>query len=375
MFSEPAVICPAWVCQSDLAALWRAWLPQQPTLRLAVYSAVALALITTAVMLQILVLSDLGNRRARRRKAFNETWRPYLALCSISDPVPTDAPTLKARDRLWWLLQWNRLQQQLRGSARIRMNATLVAFGMEDHVLRLLGGGVRKRLIALTSLRYFGTAAHWDLIAALLSHRNAVIALAAARTLVEIDPTRAMTTVLPMARQRMDWALPRLTALCQSAGPDAVTAPLLAVMYAADEAERQRLGSLMILAQPRLTGPWARAQLEQPSTTELLEVALRCLGAINDPRDRPRVLQHLDHDDPNVRLLALRAFQNMAGRDDEARLIDMLGDRSWWVRQAAADAVAALPGYTDARLTELVAQVEDRYGKDALRRVLAERRE
>ena len=50
----------------------------------------------------------------------------------------------------------------------------------------------------------------------------------------------------------------------------------------------------------------------------------------------------------------------------------LLGDPSWWVRQAAADSLATLPGATAERLQTLFRQVHDRYGQDALRRAMAE---
>ncbi len=366
--------CPAWLCQSDLVDSWRNWIPSEPMLRMAVYSAIVLALITVTVMLQVIALSELGNRRALRRKSFNDTWRPFLALCSVTDDLPSPPPRLSRRDRLWWVLQWNRLQQQLRGPARERMNLSLGALGMEPYVLGLLRGGVRKRLIALTCLRYFGRLRHWDAIAELVAHRNAVLSLSAAQTLAAIDANRAMALVLPMALRRHDWASPRLAALCHYAGPAAVTPPLLATMYTADETERLRLASLMTLAEPRLTGPWARLQLDSDAAAELLQTALRCLGAINDPRDRSRILAQFGHADANVRLIAVQTFRHQADADGAEWLIGMLTDPSWWVRQAAADAVASLPGYTETKLLELAQTFPDRYGKDALRRVIAERR-
>lgn len=367
--------CPAWLCRDDILTFWQQRVTAQPMLRLAFYCAAMLALFTAVVMLQVVLLADLGNRRARKRSIFNDTWRPFLALCSIADDIPASAPRLKSSERLWWLLQWNRVQQQLRGPARARMNQVLASFDMEPYVLGLLRGGLRKRLVALTCLRYFGNEGHWDAIAPLLANRNALLALAAARTLIAIDAPRAMATVLPMAKERHDWALPRLATLCQIAGQQAVTAPLLTVMYAAGELERARLAILMTSAEPRLTGPWARAQLDRRASADLLQVALRCLGRINDPRDRLRVRDQLTHTDPNVRLVAVQTLLPMAEEDDNRRFIGMLSDRSWWVRQAAADAIASLPGFSSERLAELMQTVPDRYGQDALRRVIAERRE
>lgn len=374
MLSEVIGTCPAWLCANGYIALFKSWLPAEPILRVAVQSSLVLGLITLAIMIQVMLISEVSNRRRQRRAQFNDTWRPVLALCSISNELPANLPPLPTDQRLWWVLQWNRIQQQMRGPARERMNLALQALDMEAFVLSLLRGGVRKRLIALTCLRYLGAPRHWDLLTPLLDHRNAIIALAAARTLIEIDASLAMQLILPKVAQRQDWALPRLAALCQSAGQAAVTAPLLSSMYLASEAQRGRLASLLLWAEPRLTGPWARAQLDHSgASTELVIIALRCLGEINDPRDRARMLAQLTRTDPTIRLVAVQMFQRQAGSTDAAHLLPLLGDRSWWVRQATADALAELPGFSAERLAELAHSYPDRYGQDALRRVIAER--
>ncbi|WP_312941697.1 HEAT repeat domain-containing protein [Stutzerimonas balearica] len=50
----------------------------------------------------------------------------------------------------------------------------------------------------------------------------------------------------------------------------------------------------------------------------------------------------------------------------------LLADSNWAVRQAAADALAHLPGATPERLQQLLQEVDDRYGQDALRRAMVE---
>ena len=374
MFSDAFGTCPAWLCANSYLARYLDLLPEEPTLRFALHSSVVLGLITVAIMLQVLLISEVSNRRRLRRVQFNDAWRPFLALCSISDQMPTDRPTLPNDQRLWWVLQWNRFQQQMRGPARERMNLALQSLDMEPFVLSLLRSGVRKRLIGLTCLRYLGAPRHWQLLVPLLNHRNAIISLSAAHTLIAIDAPQAMRLILPKAAQRPDWALPRLAALCQSAGQAAVTAPLLSTLYLASEAERNRLASLLLWAEPRLTGPWARAQLDHSgASADQVIIALRCLGELNDPRDRARMLGQLAQQDANIRLVAIQAFQRQARAEDVAHLLPLLGDRSWWVRQATADSIAALPGFSQDRLAELAMSYPDRYGQDALRRVIAER--
>ncbi len=92
------LVCPAWLCDSPWPVSWQAWLPDDTTLRLAVYSALALGVITLLVLLQVLLLAEVSARRERRRKQFNDNWRPYFALCSLSDSLP-EAPSLPRGQR------------------------------------------------------------------------------------------------------------------------------------------------------------------------------------------------------------------------------------------------------------------------------------
>lgn len=100
--------------------------------------------------------------------------------------------------------------------------------------------------------------------------------------------------------------------------------------------------------------------------------ALRCLCELGDPRDRGRLLRAIQHTHADVRLGALQALHKQARTEDSQVFMPLLADTSWWVRQAAADSLAALPGITRERLDLLLTQVADRYGQDAPRRAIAE---
>lgn len=371
MPSELLARCPAWLCgmpQQALAALQT----DDAVLRLALYCVVGLTALTLLVMLQVLLLSEVAKRRARRRQQFNDLWRPYFALCSLADTLPEAAAPPARTQELWFLLQWNRTQMQLRGASQQRMNQALLALGMHRRALELLRGRVRARLIGLTCLRHLGDAQYWDAVQPLLHSRNTVVSLAAAQTLVAMNPDRAMQIILPAATRRLDWALPRLANLCLQAGEQAVTLPLMMVLNDLGSSGHRRLVALLVHCDSRHAAPWARARLDESASAEQLQVALRCLGELGDPRDRPRLQLALTHEQANVRLAALQALHKQAGRDDDVLFVPLLSDSSWWVRQAAADSLASMPGATPERLTRLLLQVRDRYGQDALRRALAE---
>lgn len=371
MLSELAISCPAWLCELPVRT-WLAIWPDDGTLQLALKCALGLGVLTLLVMIQVMLLGEIARRRAARRQLFNDQWRPFFALCSLGDGLPQPMPALPRGRQLWFLLQWNRTQLQLRGAARERMNRALVALHMDPHALALLNGRVRGKLIGLTCLRHLADLAHWGAVQPLLMNRNVVVSLAAAQTLIAMDATRAMQLILPAAVTRPDWALPRLASLCQQAGEQAVTMPLLIALAGSEDPRRERLIPLLVHGDPRHAAPWARARLEEGAAPEQLQVALRCLCELADPRDRARLLRTVKHDNADVRLAALQALHKQARNDDIDLFLPLLGDSSWWVRQAAADSLATLPGVTPERLQALLTKVQDRYGQDALRRAIAE---
>lgn len=363
--------CPVWLCEAPRKAWLGIW-PEDGMLQLALYCALSLGALTLLVMFQVMLLGEVARRRSARRQTFNDQWRPFFALCSLGDELPEPAPALPRGHQLWFLLQWNRTQLQLRGAARERMNHALVALGMDQQALALLRGRVRSKLIGLTCLRHLADPAHWQAVQPLLMNRNVTVSLAAAQTLIAMDAARAMQLILPTAVTRPDWALPRLASLCQQAGEQAVTLPLLVTLSGSEDPRRERLVPLLVHGDPRHAAPWARARLEEDAAPEQLQVALHCLCELGDPRDRGRLLRALQHRHENVRLAALQALHKQARGDDSELFMPLLGDPSWWVRQAAADSLATLPGATAERLQTLFRQVHDRYGQDALRRAMAE---
>ncbi|MBD3895130.1 HEAT repeat domain-containing protein [Halomonas sp. ML-15] len=356
-------------------------LPQDPALRLAVYSAMALALLTLVIMSQVLVLSELASRREVRRQAFIAGWRPHLAAWSMqADERALPAPPRGRRERLWFLLLWSRMQRQLRGMAQQRLNVLLEQLGMLSPVLSLLESrAVHHRLVALTCLRYLADASHWPAVLPLLESRNVAVSLAAAQTLVAMDAERAMQRIMQRVQARRDWALPRLEALCQQAGRQAVTEPLLAELNAPQGSEGRAV-ALLAWAEPSQAAPWARRYLAVAQASDAWQglgeeaccAALRSLGELRDPRDRDLLLVYLDSEAPTVRLAALAALRRQSSAADKALMVPLLADPNWWVRQAAADALVALPDMDDVALTMLLESLADRYGQDALRRAMAE---
>lgn len=365
-----------------------------PVLRFALLAALGLATISLLVMLQVLLLSQLGARRERRRERFDARWRPLLVAESLGLAPESEAlPAVAKRRECDWLLRlWNQVQFHLRGPAHARLNAMLCSLGLDRHALALLSRrDMRERLTALASLRHLGDSAYWAAVRPLIEAPGAVISFAAAEALVAIDPVRAMRQVLPMAMRRRDWSRNRIELACRSAGRDAVTQPLVDLLRESlPPWSRARLLELLRHADPRALAPWARAILDRPLPQAApartgptadgdarpgLEriAALRVLAALHDPADRGRILAALRDPLGAARLAAIEALRAQGMAADAESLSRMLSDRNWAVRQAAADALVSLPGLRPDALATMGDAIDDRYGREALQRALAER--
>lgn len=353
-------------------------LPSDPALRLAVYSALGLAGITLVVMLNVLILADLASRRERRRQAFTQCWRPVLAAWSIEDSA--ELPSLKQRreERLWFLLMWANLQRQLRGSTKQRLNKLFDQLSMDSYVVALLESrSVHRRLLALACFSHLAEERYWAAVAPLVASSNSIESLAAAQALVAMNPARGMRLLVPFYMQRKDWARLRFSALCQQAGREA-TGP--AVLSALKQESHPRIAALMAWVEPAKAAEWARKSLRRVPTTSELDVeqrdavcaALHCLGELHDRQDRELIHAALNHPLADVRVAALHALKRQSSAEDDAYFTLALSDPNWWVRQAAADALVTLPGIDEVRLNALLDGLQDRYGRDALRRAIAE---
>lgn len=364
-----------------------------PVLRFALLAALALAAISLFVMVQVLLLSQFGARRERRRERFDAHWRLLLVAESLGLAEPGPLPVLVKRRECDWLLRlWNQVQFHLRGPAHARLNAMLCTLGLDRHALSLLSRrGMRGQLTALSSLRHLGDSAYWGAIKPLTEAPGAVISLAAAEALVAIDPVRAMRQVLPLAMRRRDWSRNRIDLACRHAGREAITQPLVDLLREPlPPWARARLLDLLRHAEPRALAPWARGILDRPLPQAAparsgpnadaearpgLEriAALRVLAALHDPADRGRILAGLRDPLGAARLAAIDALRAQVLPADADALLLMLSDRNWAVRQAAADALVAMPGLDPDALATLADTIYDRYGREALQRAVAER--
>jgi HEAT repeat protein len=340
-----------------------------------VFTGVAWALAqVVAVLLCLLLLQIIGMRAVLARRhwkavAFRRSWEPLLASCV--DTWPSRLPTLNRHEMPAFLLLWNYFQESVRDQAKERLNRIARRLGADDAALRYVRSrNIRNRLIALTALGHLRDGRCWDVMADIVRSIDPVVSLCAAKALMRIDAQRAAPIIVPLIAERRDWAPAGSAAVLIEGGPDAISEPLA---LAAENAERSRapmLIRMLELTHGSASAPVLRRIMERNDETEIVAA---CLRVVQDPALLDVVRARLADPRWQIRVHAAHALGRLGTAQDEGLLVTALADEQWWVRYRAAQAIGALPSMDVGHLRDLSASVDDRFGRDILRQIVAER--
>jgi hypothetical protein len=330
----------------------------------------AIALVVTlGLTLQVLGMRALAVRGRRAHDATVARWRPLLLAAAAGEAV-RPLPLLR-RERDAVMLLWNRLQDGLRGRSHDDLNSFAAALGLGTLARRHAAGrGGGKRLIGLRTLGHLGSPDDWDRMLALLADPRSQVSLAAARALLRVDAKRAAGPVIDEFLARSDWPVPRLGTLLREAGADAVGWALADRLLDRPPSEQVRLLPLARVTEAPGRGSVIEAVLARASEPAVLSAALQ---QVHGPGSLRRVIELCAHTDWQVRSYAALALGRLGDAGERARLVKMLGDREWWVRYRAAQALLGLPGVDPVSVRALHAGLQDRYARDMIRQVAAER--
>ena len=318
----------------------------------------------------ILALRAGLNQRERDQQAFKAIWQPAL-LQALAGPATYVLPPLRPQEQVAFLELWNYLHESLRGDATVRLNDIGRHLRCDELARRLLReGSSAERLLAMLTLGHLRDSHAWSELEHVARSTDTIESLKAARAMIQIDPTAAARELLPAVLTRADWDVPRLARILGYAAPE-VFGSLLAPRIS-DMPSPQQVRALELIEALHIRLPAAELARLLGSQLEPAVIAA-ALRLANAPQLRAATLAHLEHPEWRVRVQAVDAVARMATASDVQRLAARLGDREWWVRYRAAHALVALPfrGHQDPVV--LKSLTEDRFGRDALDQVLAER--
>lgn len=330
--------------------------------------AASLALLGAIMLLRLRLIA----RQARERR-FADLWQPALVACV--DEVPERLPALAPGEAERFLMLWNRMHESLRGPAKDRLNALARRAGADRVAAAFLASrDLARRLLGILTAGNLRERPALGALEAALADERAVVSLSAAHALIRIDAGATLPRVLGIVAARPDWAIPRVIAILNEAGPEQVSAPLARALVAAltrsgAVAEVTRLLRLAPAARPGAVRAPVRYLLQRVAEPEAIAAAL---AALEDPADAEYARRHLSHPAHFVRVQAVKALGRIGSAADQALLVKALGDRSWWVRYRAAKTLIASPWSTPADRERIKAALPDRFALDILRQSEAE---
>jgi HEAT repeat protein len=260
------------------------------------------------------------------------------------------------------------------GEAKQRLNELARALGIDQTARRMLNTRrLPARLMAVVTLGNLEERSVWAELRNLAATDNAFLSLAAARALLQVNPTMAMSVMAPLIACREDWPRTKVVNILREVGAETFAVPLVHEIAIAPAANAARLIRYLEATRCVTALPMLRDCLQRrPENDEVTAASLRLFGRLQDPGDLDTLRGFVAHPTWFVRLAAIIAIGRMGTTQDESRLIERLSDEHWWVRYRAAEALAGLPYMSPERLCQIDAAQNDPRAKEILVPFLAQ---
>jgi len=340
-----------------------------PHLKLLLWVGVAIVGVTLLLLVQTILLRMQLIMRQRREQRLAEQWQPLFAQSMTA--LPQSLPPIGKSDWDSFLRLWNNTQESLSGESKHKLNQLAWACGVNHVAQQMLSQkSMRARLMAVITLGHLQEKNAWARLKSIADDPHPLLSLAAARALVQIDAKTALVDLLPLFTRRHDWPLNKIASMISDAGADAVTGPLTQAVETAAPEDFPRLVRLLNVAHSDQALPAIRRILQSATDDRVIS---SCLQALTDPQDVGLARTYLRHSSWFVRVQAASALGRIGSREDRDALIAPLSDSVWWVRYRAAQALAGLPQVTLDEVRQIRDKINDRFAKDILTQVIAEK--
>jgi HEAT repeat protein len=255
------------------------------------------------------------------------------------------------------------------------MNSVAVEAGIDRVARRLLNRrSIRKKLLAVVTLGQLRDKSQWEKLCQMALSDHALLSLAAAQALARIDRKEAVPIIVPLIVRRVDWPTAKVASILEEIGPDLVAKSLADAVMEAPVEEMQRLIPYLETCHDAIALPVVHRILKDPPHDKVIGPCLYVIGKFRDKNDIKLVRQYLTHPRWHVRAYAAACLGRIGTKEDETKLAALLADSEWWVRYRAAQAIMDLPFSSLERIRQLKEYRNDRYARDILEQVIAEKR-
>jgi HEAT repeat protein len=296
-------------------------------------------------------------------------WRPIL-VAPATDPIG-DLPRLAARDVRGFIQAWNDAHEPLHAATTDRLAEIARRIDLERQLAHFLDTPIfHHRVMAIIALGHVKNETSFDRVLPSLDDKSPIMSLCAARSLMQIDPVRAVPTLVPLIVQRAYWSQGVVASILEETDGDLVAEPLADATLHATSDVAPRMIRFLAGVNPESAAPIIREALHTASDERIIST---CLQAMTNPADLDCVRPLLSHPLWYLRMQAATTLGNLGVPGDEKLLSALLADSQWWVRYRAAQALLKL-SFIDVADARRIQQAQtDTYARDILDHVLAER--
>lgn len=328
---------------------------------------VALSLLMTVLLLAALILVRSRNAIYRRRQIMlDKRWREVFTAASAGTALPDPLPTIRKQD--WFTVLAIYIQFQDVGAS----DDVAIRLGIADYALSLLDrGDDADKIIALKVLGHIRDARAFESAVVLTRQEGPELSRTAAHCALRIDPSFIAGT-LRLLLVRDDWVRSRVEMMLREVDPGALGVAMASAIADAPEETQPRLLDYVRFCPANSAHSICDGVLNTSLNPEALAAALRSLAPLARDRDHEMAVRFTNHEDSIVALSALRVLRKCVRSEDRALLVKMTSHPDYWVRLRAAEAAVQLFA-TIELAEEFSAGLADRYARDAMEQVLAEK--
>jgi hypothetical protein len=339
---------------------------------LAVRGAELTALAAALMLGAALVIRRWVHRQEAARARIAAEWRPILTRVAVDDGPAPQLPALKRRDIVHVLDEWTAVQDAVRGAGCERLNRAARAVGLDVAARRMIArGSANARILAIRTFGHLRDASMWSPLQDELASPNALASFCAAAALIQIDARRAMPHVMAQLAGHEHWPAEAVARLLKEAGTETAREPLRALVFSGEHVTKipsvlNWLGRMDPTLAGEIAADLLRGGYDDP------QIVSKALLILRDASLLPSLRPLARSPDLGVRKNLATAVGELGDLADAGLIVELMGDRVWWVRYRAAQALLKLRGMTPERLAALRASLTDRFARDMLDHVVAE---
>lgn len=299
------------------------------------------------------------------------TWRPILTCVAVDESPLLPFPPVKRRELVHVLYEWNAIQDVVRGVGSERLNGLARAAGMDAAARRMIvSGNVSARILAIRTFGHLRDTSAWDRLKIELASPNALASFCAAAAMIKIDAQRAMPHLMAVLAGHEHWPAEAVARLLKEAGTEIAREPLRALVLSIEPVKIPSVLPWLGRVDPVLAGEVAAELLRGDADDP--HIVSRALLILQDATLLPSLRRFAQSADLGVRKNLAMALGELGSIEDVDLIVMLMGDRVWWVRYRAGQALLKLRGMTPERLATIRASLTDRFARDMLDHVTAE---